>query len=128
MRVDFARSGHRVGSAQCHEDRGSRVAERSDGSMRWRPSPAMVVALIALFVAITGVGYAVSKIPKNSVKSKQIKDGEVKSVDVADDGLTGTDIDEATLNVQGAPGPKGATGAQGAQGDQGPAGLSNGAA
>src|SRR4051812_1893681 len=87
--------------------------------MRWRPSPAMVVALIALFVSLTGVGYAVSKLPKNSVKSKQIKDGQVKSVDVADNGLTGTDIDEATLNVQGTPGPKGATGPQGATGQPG---------
>jgi hypothetical protein len=67
----------------------------------------MVVALLALFVSATGVGYAVSKLPKNSVRSKQIKDGQVKSVDVADNG---------------------ATGPQGPQGIQGPPGLSDGAA
>jgi hypothetical protein len=47
----------------------------------------------------------------------------VKSVDVADNGLTGTDIDESTLNVAGTPGPKGATGAQGAQGTAGATGA-----
>jgi hypothetical protein len=88
----------------------------------------MVVALIALFVSATGVGYAVSKLPKNSVKSKQIKDGQVKSADVADNGLTGTDIDESSLNVQSGSGPAGPQGATGPQGPQGPAGLSTGPA
>jgi hypothetical protein len=66
--------------------------------MSWRtrrPSPSMVVSLVALFVALTGVSYAA--LGKNTVKSKQIKNGTVSSVDVKDDALTGTDINESTL-------------------------------
>ena len=37
------------------------------------PSPAMVVALVALFVGLGGGAYAAVKLPKNSVGSKQIK-------------------------------------------------------
>ena len=48
----------------------------------------MVVALIALFVSVTGVGYAVTKLPKNSVGSKQVKA----------DSLTGADVNESTLS------------------------------
>src|SRR5262249_55493361 len=42
-----------------------------------RPSPAMVVACLALFVAVGGVGYAAVKLAPNSVKTKQIKKGAV---------------------------------------------------
>ena len=47
----------------------------------------------------------------------------MRSVDVAYAGLTGTDIDESTLNVSGTAGPRGATGAQGPQGATGAAGA-----
>jgi hypothetical protein len=59
----------------------------------------MVVALIALFVALTGVGYAVTQLPENSVRSKQIKDGQVKSVDVADNGITAAKVVDETLGA-----------------------------
>ncbi len=39
---------------------------------RLRPSPAMVVALIALFVSIGGVGYAASKIGTDDIKNKAV--------------------------------------------------------
>lgn len=38
-----------------------------------RPSPAMLVACIALVVALGGTGYAAFKLPKNSVGTKQLK-------------------------------------------------------
>ncbi len=67
------------------------------GSTRGRkPSPSMIVALVALFVALAGTAFAAG-LAKNSVKSKQIKDGAVASVDVKDNGLTGTDINEESL-------------------------------
>ncbi len=69
-----------------------------------------IVGYVALFFALTGGAYAVS-IAKNSVGSKQIKTGAVKSVDVKDDSLTGADVDEATL--KGTQGPPGATGPAG---------------
>jgi hypothetical protein len=42
-----------------------------------RPSPSMVVALIALFVAIGGGAYAATKLPNNSVGPAQLKKGAV---------------------------------------------------
>ena len=44
-----------------------------------RPSPAMIVAMLALFVAMGGTGYAVSKLPKGSVGSAQIRNNAVRS-------------------------------------------------
>jgi hypothetical protein len=51
-----------------------------------KPSPAMVVACIALFVALSGAGYAAFSLPDNSVRSRHIVDGQVKKAD-ADGGL-----------------------------------------
>lgn len=42
-----------------------------------RPSASMVVALIALFAALGGVGYAATALPANSVGTKQIKNNAV---------------------------------------------------
>jgi hypothetical protein len=42
-----------------------------------------VVAIIALFIALGGVSYAAFKLPKNSVKSKNIVNHQVKSNDLA---------------------------------------------
>jgi hypothetical protein len=72
-----------------------------------------IVGYIALFFVFTGGAYAIS-IKKNSVGTKQIKDGAVAGVDVKDDSLTGTDVDEATLSLP--TGPRGATGPQGPAG------------
>jgi hypothetical protein len=42
-----------------------------------RPSPAMAVALTALFVSLGGIGYAASTVPDNSVGTRQLKDAAV---------------------------------------------------
>jgi hypothetical protein len=90
--------------------------------LRRRPSPAMVVALLALFVALGGSSYAAlrigsAQIVNNSVRSKDIRNNDVRSQDirnndvlskdirnstirggdVARDTLTGSDINESTL-------------------------------
>ena len=39
---------------------------------RLRPSPALIVAMIALFVSIGGVGYAASKIGTSDIKNKAV--------------------------------------------------------
>ena len=45
---------------------------------RFMPSPAMVISLIALFVALGGTSYAaITALPINSVGTKQIKNGAV---------------------------------------------------
>jgi hypothetical protein len=73
-----------------------------------RPSPATLISLIALFVALSGSAYAA--LSKDSVGSKQVKDESlvskdlkdgkaVAAADVVDDSLTGKDLDEGTLGT-----------------------------
>ena len=62
-----------------------------------KPSPALVVASLALFVALSGAALAVEAVTKNSVSSKSIRKGAVRSVDVKNGDLRGADIDESTL-------------------------------
>ena len=73
-----------------------------------RPSPALVIALIALFFALAGTGYAVSRLPKNSVTSIQVKDRSLLSRDF-----------KAGQIPRGPQGPQGDPGAPGAKGDPG---------
>lgn len=56
-----------------------------------------VVATLALFIALGGGAYAATKAQKNSVNSKAIRNGQVKSVDVANQGLTGVDVKDGSL-------------------------------
>ena len=75
--------------------------------LRHRPSPAMVVACLALLVALSGTGYAAIKLPAKSVGAKQLKTGAVTNVKlarravtgkkVAGNTLTGAQINESTL-------------------------------
>ena len=44
---------------------------------RHRPSPALVVAMVALFVALSGLAVAGFKLPAKSVKAKNIAKGAV---------------------------------------------------
>lgn len=79
---------------------------------------ANVVACIALFVALGGVGYAATRLPANSVGARQIRKGAV----------TPTKLSKATLRRLGgsstAPlvGVTGPAGANGAPGERGPSG------
>jgi hypothetical protein len=62
-----------------------------------RPSAPMVVALLALFVALGGTGYAALKLPKNSVGAKQLKKNAVTGPKIKNDSIAGADIKEAKL-------------------------------
>ena len=84
-----------------------------------RPSPAMIVALIALFVSLGGTGYAVVTITGKNVKNssltgRDIRNGSVRSPDVA--GLRARDFRPGEL-PSGAQGPKGDKGDKGDPGD-----------
>ena len=89
-----------------------------DRSKRARPSPALMISVLALFVAFGGTAIAVKKAEKNSVvsssiknnqvkspdisnkkgvKSKDIVDGEIKSGDIGDGEVKGADVDESSL-------------------------------
>jgi hypothetical protein len=75
------------------------------------PSPALVVATAALFVALGGTSYAVMSLPKNSVGSAQIRDGSISPKDLS------------AAAAKGQVGPKGAPGSAGAKGETGSAGT-----
>jgi hypothetical protein len=77
---------------------------------RLRPTPAMVVACIALTVALGGTSVAaINALPRNSVGAKQLKKNAVTGVKikanavngakVANNSLTGADVNEATLGT-----------------------------
>jgi hypothetical protein len=55
---------------------------------RLRPTPALVVAFVALFAAMGGIGYATAKLKPNSVKAKNIKTGAVTTAKIADGAVT----------------------------------------
>ena len=80
------------------------------------PSPALVIALIALFVSLGGVSYGLARgsvgtraIKNNSVRSTDIKNNNVRSKDIRNktlrgrdvfaDTLGGREINESTLNI-----------------------------
>ena len=56
------------------------------------PSPATVIACLALFVAISGTSYAAGKINGKKLKNRSVTAGKVKK-----DALTGTEINESKL-------------------------------
>lgn len=70
-----------------------------------RPSPSMIVALMALFVALSGASYAAIKantvgakaIKANAVRAAEIKDGVVGTAEVTNSALTGEDIANESL-------------------------------
>jgi hypothetical protein len=90
---------------------------------RWQraPSPAMIVALIALFVALGGTSYAAVVLPANSVGTKQLRNGAVTAAKVKPQSLLASDFKDGQLprGATGPQGPKGDTGAAGATGAQG---------
>jgi hypothetical protein len=83
-----------------------------------RPTPATVIALVALFVALGGTGYAALKLPKNSVGTAQLKNNAVTGAKVKNGSLAAADFG-GTLPG----GAKGDTGAKGDKGDPGTAGT-----
>jgi hypothetical protein len=63
---------------------------------RIRDNLAIAIALTALFVALGGSAYAVSK---GGVTTKHVKDNSLKGKDIRNDSLTGADVNESTLNI-----------------------------
>jgi hypothetical protein len=53
-----------------------------------RPSPAMIVALLALCLAVGGTAFAAVKLGKNAVKTKNIKNGAVTEAKIAGNAVT----------------------------------------
>ena len=73
----------------------SRIASR-------RPSASLLIACLALFVALGGVGYAAATIGSaaivdNSIKSKDVHNNDLRGKDVRTNTLKGADVDESSL-------------------------------
>ena len=81
-----------------------------------KPSPAMVVALIALFVALSGTATAGGLL----ITSRQIKNGTIQAVDINARTLRQLAARRGPAGAEGPPGPQGP---QGPAGDRGPAGA-----
>jgi Collagen triple helix repeat (20 copies) len=111
--------------------------------LRQLPTPALVISVIALVFALTGIGYAASKIGtsdikkgavtksklhKNAVVSKKVKDHSLQKRDLAASAITaGPQGPRGPKGPTGPRGPRGftgATGAAGATGATGPPGTS----
>ena len=76
------------------------------------PPPALVVAMIALFVAFSGTSYAAVKIARNSITSIHVKDRSLLAKDFKSGQIP-----------RGPAGPAGPAGAAGPAGPTGPAGA-----
>ena len=65
---------------------------------RVRPSPAMVVAAVSLFISISGVAWAAG-IAANSVRSKQIKDEAIKEQDLGPGSVTTVKLADGSITT-----------------------------
>jgi hypothetical protein len=80
---------------------------------RFRPSPGLVIACLALLLALGGTSYAaIQALPRNSVTSVQVKDRSLLARDF-----------KAGQIPRGAAGPAGPAGAAGPAGPAGPSGA-----
>lgn len=64
-----------------------------------RPSPALVIAIIALIISMGGTGYAAFTLPNDSVGTKQLKNGSVTAAKVKRHSLTGAQINLKKLGT-----------------------------
>jgi hypothetical protein len=69
-----------------------------------RPSPALVISMIALFVSLSGVSYAVAtgfidsrEIKNNEVRSLDIRNNEIRTRDLRNNEVRGIDIRNSTV-------------------------------
>jgi len=96
-----------------------------------RPSPALAISLIALFVAMGGTSYGLARnsidsreIRNNDVRSSDIRNNDVRSKDVRNGSLLSKDFKAGQLPAgpRGATGPGGPAGPRGLTGQGGPQG------
>jgi hypothetical protein len=83
------------------------------------------IALLALFVALGGTSYAAVSLAPNSVATKQIKNGQVKTADLGKNSITSPKVRDGSLTAsdfasgQLPAGPRGPAGQQGEPGKPG---------
>ncbi len=65
-----------------------------------RPSPALVVSIIALVVALGGTSYAAFSVPRNSVGSRQLRKNAVTTKKIANGAVTDAKIAKGTITAK----------------------------
>jgi hypothetical protein len=72
--------------------------------LRRRPSPALVISMIALFVSLSGVSYGVAtgfidsrEIKNNEIRSIDLRNNQVRSIDLRNNEVRGIDIRNSTV-------------------------------
>lgn len=77
------------------------------GRLARRPSPAMVVALAALFVSLGGVSYGFAtgsidsrEVKDNSLRSGDLRNNDVRSLDIRNNEIRGRDIRNSTIRTE----------------------------
>jgi hypothetical protein len=94
--------------------------------LRHRPSPAMVVACVALTVALGGTSYAATRLPKNSVGAVQLKKNSVGTVELKKNAVVSAKVRNRSLlalDFKRGQLPAGPPGSKGDKGDKGDAGA-----
>ena len=85
-----------------------------------RPTYANVMSTVAVFIALGGTSYAVTKLPKGAVGERELKRNAVTGDKVKDGSLSAADLAGGLASGSGARGPRGA---EGPAGPAGPAGA-----
>jgi hypothetical protein len=72
--------------------------------LRRRPSPALVIALIALFISLSGVAYGVAtgsidsrEIKNNTIRSRDLRNNDIRTRDLRNNEIRGRDIRNSTV-------------------------------
>ena len=72
--------------------------------LRRRPTPALVISLLALFISLSGVSYGVAtgfidsrEIKNNEIRSLDIRDNQIRSRDIRNNEVRGIDIRNSTV-------------------------------
>jgi hypothetical protein len=72
------------------------MTSKTNSNRRFRPSAAVVISCMALFLALGGTALA---LPKLSVRSAQIVDGTVRTVDLRDNAVSSPKIADQTITA-----------------------------
>ncbi len=72
------------------------MTRKNNTASRRRPSPALLISCLALFLALAGSALA---LPQNTVRSAQIVDGTIRTVDIRDEAVRSAKVADQSLTA-----------------------------